>query len=914
MEFVNTSNIRDKIIDYRKSRNLFKLEDKHALYESTNKPKRRIVDISTDNFIKTFFSLDGTTPVDTEWKKYNRGLFLSYVFQYFDLNLETLLNKELINNNIKPLYKFTDDDNILSDSTDDNEFAMFLFKGGNIMNMYMVKYFDNKFNDLDNTVKKYFSISDFDFTIYFKCNTDERFSIVLEHLEKVTYDILTSINLFFNRYFYDVIKETINIESKRGSKERLENIYLKKIDDIKDSPDEHTQQINQYFLDMNMLLKCTESALTKIYRFEPLEDTLKVIGKSDICEKIIQNEINHIGFDYNSLSPDDISLIKDSVLFLSEGDDENTNLQFIIFLQFINFLNILHAINYYTYTIYGIQAAIKEAGVEMEYSRYYKIHSNIENCNNMINNINNRANRLLLHKIRVRANPRNDKYSFLNCFEDVFVEHQFYNLDKFNELKKNLIKGFAEFADNNIGEYYYDNPKKSKLLGIYGIKVGDTALTKEPDNFIGYNLDNLEGITSEQVDSGMYDYLVDFSNSGRTNNVVNIGIRENSLYSKYNFQNIHYSSVNNSIYVNRDNNESNVSFNLLRTKFNIILNDVNIKNYNNQNETTKMSVPSEFIDISITTLEDSLYHHFVISPERFTNTLDVSFGGILGENNRLLSYNLSYIVADLHHILFKQSNYIPWLDKKYQKRINRLFIMYVLESEDIPKNIPDKDEYKKEKRQSRLMKLFQIFDLIEKVEDSITHDGKLVISANSNTIFNSYLTYRTHAFQKIVKNASEMEENFIYHNYANHRFNDTMMPKLINCICFNIHVYSLARGTPEDYNLIKDYLNLMNKSFLYKPFDNFEVEYLNKIYDITEPRIENGIKNYGKGLLQNVRISVLATLKTFYELPEYKLLIRDIINNQKNEVTSKNFYEEVFPGPTPVTDNTIDTWIRNIII
>lgn len=83
---------------------------------------------------------------------------------------------------------------------------------------------------------------------------------------------------------------------------------------------------------------------------------------------------------------------------------------------------------------------------------------------------------------------------------------------------------------------------------------------------------------------------------------------------------------------------------------------------------------------------------------------------------------------------------------------------------------------------------------------------------------------------------------------------------------------------------------------------------------ITEPRIENGIKNYGKGLLQNVRISVLATLKTFYELPEYKLLIRDIINNQKNEVTSKNFYEEVFPGPTPITDNTIDTWIRNIII
>ena len=914
MEFVDTNNLRDKIIDYRKSRNLFKLEDKSALYESTNRPKRRIVDISTDNFIKTFFALDGNNPADIAWKKYNRGLFLSYVFQYFDLNLETLLNKELINNNIKPLYKFTDDDNILSDSTDDNEFAMFLFKGGNIMNMYMVKYFGNKFNDLDNKVKKYFSISDFDFTIYFKCNTDERFSIVLEHLEKVTYDILTSINLFFNRYFYSVITQTLRIDSKDGSKQTLEQIYLKKVDDIEDSLDPDEQMKNQYIKDMNKLVENTESALTKIYRFEPLEDTLKVIGKSDICAKLIQSGSHQPDFNYDLLSDQEQLMIRETVMFLSEGDEENTGLQTTILLQFINFLNLLHAINHYTRTIYGIQGAIDEAGEEMEYSRYYKIHSNIENCNNMINNINNRANRILLHHIRVRGSSWNNRYSFLNCFEDVFIEHGFYNHNKFSELKKNLINGFVEFANDNHENYYYDNPKKSKLLGIYGIKVGDTPLTKEPDNFIGYNLDNLEGITSEQVDSGMYDYLVDFSNSGRTNNVVNIGIKENSLHSKYNYQNIHYSSVNNSIYVNRDNNESNVSFNLLRTKFNIILDNVNIKNYNNQNETTKMSVPSEFIDISITTLEDSLYRHFVISPERFTNTLDVSFGGILGETNRLLSYNLSYIVTDLHHILFKQSNYIPWLDKKYQKRINRLFFMYVLESEDIPKNIIDKDEYKKEKRQSRLMKLFQIFDLIEKVEDSITHDGKLVISANSNTIFNSYLTYRTHAFQKIVKNASETEENFIYHNYANHRFNDTMMPKLINCICFNIHVYSLARGTPEDYNLIKDYLNLMNKSFLYKSFDDFEVEYLNKIYDINEPRIENGIKNYGKGLLQNIRISVLATLKTFYELPEYKLLIRDIINNQKNEVTSKNFYEEVFPGPTAVTDNRIDTWIRNIII
>ena len=88
MEFVNTNNLRSKIKSYSKSRNLFKLEDKNALYESTNQPKRRIVDISTDNYIKTFFSLDGINEDDKKWKEYNRGLFLSYVYQYFDLNLD----------------------------------------------------------------------------------------------------------------------------------------------------------------------------------------------------------------------------------------------------------------------------------------------------------------------------------------------------------------------------------------------------------------------------------------------------------------------------------------------------------------------------------------------------------------------------------------------------------------------------------------------------------------------------------------------------------------------------------------------------------------------------------------------------------------------------------------------------------
>ena len=440
-----------------------------------------------------------------------------------------------------------------------------------------------------------------------------------------------------------------------------------------------------------------------------------------------------------------------------------------------------------------------------------------------------------------------------------------------------------------MGIYYYEKPKKDKLIGIYGIEDNNSGyLTRNPDNLTGYNLDqifNEYNPLNEEQKREFKMNLVDLSNSSRVDNVVNIGINENSLHSKYNFNNIHYLTVNNSIYVNRDNGDSNVSFNLIRTKFNIKLNKVNIKRYNNNPEDYTMSVPSEFIDISITTLDDSLYRHFVMHPYKFINKIDIEYGTgdelIPGNTNKLLSYNLSYIVSDLHHILFKQSNYIPWLDMKYGKRIKRLFIMYLLESEDAPDIIRNDPAYKRQKITNKITKFYQMLDLIEKINNQI-QAGNFVIS-DVDDVYN-YLNYTSDDFKNIITDAHKTEENYIYHSYANSKLNDTMMPKLINSICFNLFVYCLANQNAQNNNLIRDYLNSMNKQFLYYPFDDFNTEYINKIYDRGQPA-----NLYGNGLFKEIKNSIICTLKTFAHLREYKERMVNIMVNYRNTISQQHF-------------------------
>jgi len=916
MDYVNTNNLKKNIKNFEKSKNLFELEDLNAIHGDLGYPIRRIIDNSTDQFIKTFFSEDGGDE-DREWKEYNRGLFLSYVYFSFKLKLETMLNKELLRNDILPLYKNHEDkDNIFQDKEYNSEFVMFLFKGGNIMNMYMKKYFNEDtfdFSSLNDNIKNAFKISDFDFTIYLKCQTDERFKIVLEHLEKVTYEILSSINLFFNSYFKN--HQTL---TRPLGKNNLANNYLINQNQLNDDL-EVKSKINR--ID-SMLIKL-ERELSQIYRYHSFEKALVLIGKSKYLVFYLKKEDTEL----NENEAHEMNMIVDN---LYEDEIEKENLSKTLTFQFMHFLILCKQIKN-TRDLNNICLDIKKKENELNYfNRCYYIHDRIKNVNNLISNLNRIAKFILFEKIiLISKNPIN---TFLKYFESAFIDHRFYSKAKINKLKENLANGFIETAIKYSGKYFFEKPKKKKLFGLYAINTNEQKKNRIEHNFIGHNLDDISGLDASNVVK-----LIDLSNSSRDDMVINLGINQNSIYAKYNNNNIHYLTVNNSIFVDRNTADHMISFNLIRSKFNIKLDKVKTKKYSSEPVSNELNVPSEFIDISISTLNDSLYRHFIMHPDNFTNELNVTFDGI--ENNHLKSYNIEYIVSDLHYILFKQKNYIPWLDNKYGKRVKRLGIMYLLEAED--SKYLDDDDYNNHKTQiireletitnqiltnqqnpertediinelhilekekvvktkelakiqsqknsinsnkidSKIKKLFSILDLLELIQSHISgnlNEGNYDISENSP--LKSFINFSTDEFKNILENINELDENFTNQRFANYKFSDNTIPKLIECICFNTHLFCFAKKDEESKELSQNYINKLNKHFLYLPFDDFKTDYLDKIYNIEK------VEEYGGGLIKEIRESIICTLSAFYNIPKYKRKMNDIYDDT-NYVTNEN--------------------------
>jgi hypothetical protein len=157
----------------------------------------------------------------------------------------------------------------------------------------------------------------------------------------------------------------------------------------------------------------------------------------------------------------------------------------------------------------------------------------------------------------------------------------------------------------------------------------------------------------------------------------------------------HYVSFNNVIFSRKQNNAI-VNFYLLRSKFNTkITNNKTKKGEINidggVNDTFQdLYIPSEFIDISI--------------PTKFDGTSDImkkvhKDAEIMVEYNYsnsndkvlILTYDTEEIMYDLEIVLFNQNYFVPWVDKKYNKRVKR-FIYFVVLNANLTSNIVQKHE------------------------------------------------------------------------------------------------------------------------------------------------------------------------------------------------------------------------------
>ena len=100
-----------------------------------------------------------------------------------------------------------------------------------------------------------------------------------------------------------------------------------------------------------------------------------------------------------------------------------------------------------------------------------------------------------------------------------------------------------------------------------------------------------------------------------------------------------------------------------------------------QRERSYYPAPSEFVDISISRIDDSGHQHF-ISEKGSTTCMSYKYKD---QSFLLYSYTPIYILHDLDYILFRQTMF-PWIDNKYEKRLIRWCVFFSLSYYTIREN------------------------------------------------------------------------------------------------------------------------------------------------------------------------------------------------------------------------------------
>jgi len=116
--------------------------------------------------------------------------------------------------------------------------------------------------------------------------------------------------------------------------------------------------------------------------------------------------------------------------------------------------------------------------------------------------------------------------------------------------------------------------------------------------------------------------------------------------------------------------EEKASFNLVRTK---MIFAVRFKNEDGASSVVKIG--GELIDVSLPKKADSGLPHFFDT----VGAVDMYELRYKNKSLRFLGYSIAFLIDDLDLILFIRSDK-PWHDKKYVKRLNRLFYMCFVET------------------------------------------------------------------------------------------------------------------------------------------------------------------------------------------------------------------------------------------
>ena len=394
----------------------------------------------------------------------------------------------------------------------------------------------------------------------------------------------------------------------------------------------------------------------------------------------------------------------------------------------------------------------------------------------MINILKIKSNLLILKK-------KNDNLYILG------IKVQIYNLLKELDntfLDNNLLTNNKNKNRNFIGKinkimYNYTNEiKKSNFYDrtkINNFKINLSNELKSLENNKFYKLDgNFKVLYDYQNKNQITPENIKFKNKNNTLISLNQYNEKIEIYNINTYHNYHYLTSN--LTINKTHKYQIIDFDLLRIKLNVRLQNILIKN----GKRIEVNIPSEFIDISIPSYEDTTNRSTLSNYNKYIT--------LLNYNDCLIqSFTLEYAIKDIEYVFFSQYFWAPFLADKYEKRVTR----YIFFQKYYRSKLNDLD----------LIEFKTIVDIIKNVYNNlIKSNNQIIIDGNYIGILKNYV-YQNINIYDISKIYKDQDLNNILNDRTDIDENNKILLKLLKNILLLAKVYKFNDN--DLFNFIEYY-------------------------------------------------------------------------------------------------------------
>jgi hypothetical protein len=250
--------------------------------------------------------------------------------------------------------------------------------------------------------------------------------------------------------------------------------------------------------------------------------------------------------------------------------------------------------------------------------------------------------------------------TYINAKFDLLKRNNFYTVPKLQDVKRRLQEYYIGLAPGN-----------SAFNRKYDGGDNPVYINKKVDTYRLFHA----GLHNPDIQPNHFEFHPRNSSLVLTKN----NALEDTNIIDINRQKYHYISYNETIRKVRGKGASTVDFDLMRSKFNIIINKDGVANFNDEpNNNHRLKIPSEFIDVSIPRYEDlSRIGFFEHIQHHGYEPIKLTFGA-QNPNTSVYAYSCTEVLEDLLYTLFSQNQFEPWLDRKYGKRILRSVVLLII--------------------------------------------------------------------------------------------------------------------------------------------------------------------------------------------------------------------------------------------